>query len=119
MENNKVVKFKDFKTNERSYKIKPDGTAEKLEFELSKDWHPLKFKVMSFSKKKDLTPFEKGEYVWVIKKNEKIISVFSSEIDEDTIKEFYDKLSKKEEGAELVETAPDKEEKKDAEPEDL
>ena len=90
----KVIKFKDFTTNEDTYKINAEGKPEKQEWELYKDWHPAKFKVFNLTKKGDTTPFDdgSGNFVWVIKRNEKIVSIFSSEIKETKIEEFFENL---------------------------
>ena len=88
----KIIKFGDFKTNEDTYKINADGKPEKQEWELYKDWHPAKFKVLNLTKKGDTTPFDGGEFVWVIKRNDKIVAIFSSELKETKVDEFFTNL---------------------------
>ncbi len=100
MEKNKVIKFKDYNTSEQTYKVNADGQVEKQEWELYKDWHPAKFKVMNFSKDADIAPFEKGEFVWIIKRNDNIVSIFSSELEQNKIEEFFNNL--KEMNTELI-----------------
>jgi hypothetical protein len=91
---NKIVKFREFtNTNEHTYKPDINGKMIKQEWELYKDWHPAKFKVSSLTISKDIAPFE-GEFVWVIKRNDNIISIFSSIIDQEKIKIFFDALKK-------------------------
>jgi len=88
----KVVKFHDYITNEDTYKVNDEGKVEKQEWEMYKDWHPSKFKVFNLTKKSDTVPFENGEYVWVIKRNDVIVGVFSSMIEEVKIEEFFNNL---------------------------
>ena len=81
MENRKIVKlFKDFNITEDTYKPNSDGVMEKQEWELYKDWHPSKFKVSNMTKGKDITPFDDNDFVWIIKRNDKIVSILSSSI---------------------------------------
>lgn len=91
MDNNKIIKFKDF-TNEDTYKVNDAGKIEKQEWELYKDWHPLKFKVLNLTKKGDITPYEKGEFVWIIKRNDNIVATLSSELSEEKINSFFELL---------------------------
>jgi hypothetical protein len=90
---NKVVKFKEFIT-EDTYKVNVDGVIEKMEYELYKDWHPAKFKIYNMSNNKDVNLYKNDEYIWVIKKNDTIISTFSSNIDEELINNFFNNLKK-------------------------
>lgn len=92
MENKKVIKFRDFNTNEQTYKVSHDGKIEKQEWELYKDWHPAKFKVSNLTKKIDTTPFESGEYVWIIKKSDIIVSILSSDLEQNAIEDFFNTL---------------------------
>ena len=103
MENNKVIKFKDYLTTEQTYKVNADGKIEKQEWELYKDWHPAKFKISNLTKKADTTPFDNGEFVWVIKQNEVIVATFSSHLDKDKVELFFNNLK----GTEEVEKSED------------
>ncbi len=96
MDKNKIIKFKDFTTNEDTYKVNDDGKIEKQEWELYKDWHPAKFKVSNLTKKSDTTPFETGEFVWVIKKDDIIVSIFSSKFSENKIEKIFNILKEEE-----------------------
>jgi hypothetical protein len=91
---NKVFKFKDYitNTNEDTYKPDENGKMVKQEWELYKDWHPSKFKVSVLSSSKDTTPFDSGEYVWIIKKNDIIVSILSADINEDVVNTFFNNL---------------------------
>ncbi len=92
MEKNIVIKFNDYLTTEQTYKVNAEGVIEKQEWELYKDWHPAKFKVLNLTKDTDTTPFEKGKFVWIIKRNDNIVSVLSSQFDEIKVKEFFESL---------------------------
>lgn len=85
---NKIIKFKDF-ANEDTYKVNAEGKIEKQEWELYKDWHPAKFKVSNFTKEKETTPFNSGEFVWVIKRNDVIVSIFSSQFSESKMEKIF------------------------------
>ncbi len=91
---NKVFKFKDYitNTNEDTYKPDENGKMVKQEWELYKDWHPSKFKVSNLSISKDITPFDVCEYVWIIKKSDKIVSILSGDIEEDKINILFNSL---------------------------
>lgn len=95
MERKNIIKFKEWKeTNEDTYKVNDEGIMEKQEWELYKDWHPSKFTVSNLSKKTEEQLIQNSEFVWIIKKNDIIVSVLSGDISKDILDEFFDNLKK-------------------------
>lgn len=80
-------------TLENTYKV-TDGKFEKQDWELHKDFYPEKFKMTNLTEETENEIFNTEKIVWLIKYKGNIISILSDNIDEQIVKEIFEKLSK-------------------------
>lgn len=81
-----MLKFDQF--NEQTITFDKDGNASLKEYEIYRDVYPMKYKSISFTENKEVEIFG-GDFVWVVKKNDNIVALFSSDISEEAIKEMF------------------------------
>jgi len=86
---NRVKKYDEY-IKEQTLKISSDGSVEKQDYELYKDHYSEKYKeFVNSSKTKKL--FDSDD-VWCLKYKNKKVAIFSTEISEEDIKSFVNKL---------------------------